>query len=102
VVALALASLSAARYRHVPDRFSRTGTPVAASLTPSGEGFSMTYDVVYRVGGEERTDRVEADDAASAAAAAQASHGDDESFELILVQLLDPFEPSRGESFADV
>ncbi|HEU0114485.1 MAG TPA: hypothetical protein VFQ80_07405 [Thermomicrobiales bacterium] len=58
----------------------------------------MTYDVVYRAGGEERTERVEADDAAAAAAAVEAHRGDDDSFELILVQLLDPFEPSRGES----
>ncbi|HEU5433948.1 MAG TPA: hypothetical protein VFU81_19925 [Thermomicrobiales bacterium] len=62
----------------------------------------MTYDVVYRMGDEERTQRVEADDAASAAAAAEALCGDGETFELILVQLLDPFEPSRGASLADV
>ncbi len=60
----------------------------------------MTYDVVYRVGGEERTERLEADDAASAAAAARAHAGDDETFELMLVQLLDPFEPSHGETLA--
>jgi hypothetical protein len=80
--------------------FAGSEMPVAAPTARSGEGCPMTYDVVYRAGGEERIQRVEADDAASAAAAAQALSGEDESFELILVQLLDPFEPSHGETLA--
>ena len=53
----------------------------------------MRYDVTYQIGGEERTDRVEAPDAAAAAAAVHDAHGRSaDLFELISVQLLD--EPS--------
>ena len=56
----------------------------------------MRYDVTYQVSGEERTDRIEAPDAAAAAAAMHDAHGrSSEMFELISVQLLD--EPTHPE-----
>lgn len=53
----------------------------------------MRYDVTYQIAGEQRTDRVDAPDAAAAAAAIHDAHGRSaDLFELISVQLLD--EPS--------
>lgn len=53
----------------------------------------MRYDVTYQIAGDERTERVEAPDAAAAAAAIHDAHGRSaDLFELISVQLLD--EPS--------
>ncbi|CAA9555200.1 MAG: hypothetical protein AVDCRST_MAG49-2128 [uncultured Thermomicrobiales bacterium] len=50
----------------------------------------MRYDVTYQVGGEERTDHIDAPDAASAVAQVQEAHGRTaELFELISVNLLD-------------
>ena len=50
----------------------------------------MRYDVTYQVAGEERVERVEAPDAASAAAAVQEAHGrSSDMFELIQVHLID-------------
>lgn len=50
----------------------------------------MVYDVTYQIDGEERTDRIDADDAASAAEALRAAHDDGtERFELILVHLVE-------------
>lgn len=50
----------------------------------------MTYEVTYQVDGEERTDRINARDAAGAEASVRAAHsGDSERFELILVHLVD-------------
>lgn len=53
----------------------------------------MLYDVTYQVGGEERTDRVDAPDAASAAALVRETQaGSEDLFELLLVHLLDDGE----------
>ncbi len=50
----------------------------------------MNYDVTYQIDGEERTDRVDAPDAAAAAEAVRAAHdGPAERFELILVHLIE-------------
>ena len=58
----------------------------------------MIYEVTYQLGGHERTDRVEAPDAASAASSVKEAHGRSEDrFELLLVHLvedqLDPPSP---------
>ena len=50
----------------------------------------MMYEVTYQLQGEERTDRVDAPDAAGAAATVRDAHGGTaERFELLLVQLVD-------------
>lgn len=50
----------------------------------------MMYEVTYQVGGDERTDSVDAPDAASAAAAVREAHGHSaDLFELLLVHLVD-------------
>lgn len=50
----------------------------------------MVYEVTYQVDGDERTDRVDADDAASAAESVRAAHdGPAERFELLLVHLVE-------------
>jgi len=57
----------------------------------------MRYDVTYQVGGEERTDRIDAPDAASAVAQVQETHGRTaEMFELISVNLLDEMPDQAG------
>ena len=51
---------------------------------------SVRYDVTFQIGGDERVERVEAPDAASAVESVRAAHqGSPEFFELIQVQLLD-------------
>lgn len=56
----------------------------------------MTYEVTYQVGGEERTDRVDAPDAAGAAATVREAHGRAaDHFELLLVHLVDDTVASR-------
>jgi hypothetical protein len=55
------------------------------------------YDVTFQVGGEERVERVEAPDAASAVETIRAAHrGTPDLFELIQVHLLEADE-DRGE-----
>ena len=50
----------------------------------------MQYDVTYQIGGEERTDRVDAPDAAGAAAVVREAHdAPEDRFELLLVHLID-------------
>ncbi len=50
----------------------------------------MMYEVTYQIDGEERTDRVDAPDAAGAAASVRDAHGEpSERFELLLVHLVD-------------
>ena len=50
----------------------------------------MMYEVTYQVGGDERTDTVDAVDAASAAASVREANGHSpELFELLLVHLVD-------------
>lgn len=50
----------------------------------------MRYDVTFQVGGEERVERVDAPDAASAVEVIRAAHrGSTDLFELIQVHLLD-------------
>jgi hypothetical protein len=50
----------------------------------------VRYDVTFQIGGDERVERVEAPDAASAVESVRAAHqGSPELFELIQVQLLD-------------
>ena len=50
----------------------------------------MLYDVTYQVGGEQRVERVDAPDAATAAATVRELHGRSaRMFELILVHLVD-------------
>lgn len=64
----------------------------------------MRYDVTYWVEGEERTDRLDAPDAASAAAVVQEAYGRAEGlFELISVNLLDdmPTSADAAGSMAD-
>lgn len=58
------------------------------------------YDVTYRSGGEEFTQRVEAVDAASAASRVQTEHGREEGmFELLSVALIEQDEhPLAGDS----
>ena len=54
----------------------------------------MQYDVTYQIGGEERTDRVDAPDAAGAAAAVREAHdAPEDRFELLLVHLIDESAP---------
>ena len=58
----------------------------------------MTYDVTYQLGGEERTDRVAAPDAATAAATVRDAHSrTSDRFELLLVHLVD-VEDGASES----
>ena len=58
----------------------------------------MTYDVTYQVGGEQRTDRVTAPDAATAAATVRDSHSRaSDRFELLLVHLVEE-EDGAGDS----
>jgi hypothetical protein len=60
----------------------------------------MVYDVTYRVGQEERTDRVIAPHAAGAAERIRKSYEDgDEQYELLLVTLVE--EPERRPAAAD-
>ncbi len=55
----------------------------------------MRYDVTFQVDGDERTQSVDAPDAASAVAAIEAEHGHSpEMFELIQVHLLE--DPEAG------
>ena len=62
----------------------------------------MRYDVTYFVGSEERTDRIDAPDAAAAAAAIQQAHGRGvEHFELISIQLLDPLSDEAADHRSD-
>ena len=50
----------------------------------------MMYEVTYQIDGEERTDRIDAPDAAGAAASVRDAHGGtSERFELLLVHLVD-------------
>ncbi len=65
----------------------------------------MLYDVTYQIGGEERTDRVDAPDAAGAAATVRRAHdAPDDRFELLLVHLVEhnetPTNPSPAEDGA--
>ena len=54
----------------------------------------MLYDVTYQIGGEERTDRVDAPDAAGAASAVREAHdGPEDRFELLLVHLIEENNP---------
>jgi hypothetical protein len=64
----------------------------------------MRYDVTYQVANEERTDRLDAPDAATAASMVQEAHGhEDGMFELISVVLLDdPNAQNGSESDATV
>jgi hypothetical protein len=58
-----------------------------------GEEELVQYDVTFQVGGEERVERVEAPDAATAVETVRAAHrGKPELFELIQVLLLDEHE----------
>lgn len=53
----------------------------------------MLYDVTYQIGGEERTDRVDAPDAATASSVVREAHaGLDDRFELLLVHLIEDGE----------
>lgn len=67
-------------------------------LTSLGrEAMAMMYEVTYQVGGDERTDSVDAPDAASAAAAVREAHGHSpDLFELLLVHLVDDEVASRS------
>ncbi len=57
----------------------------------------MIYEVTYQIEGEERTDRVDAPDAAGAVASVRDAHGPSpDRFELLLVHLVD--EPAPIES----
>ena len=50
----------------------------------------MRYEVTYQLAGDERTDQIDAPDAAAAAAAAREAHGRSaDMFELILVHLVE-------------
>lgn len=50
----------------------------------------MMYEVTYQLGGDERTDRVDAVDAAGAAAMVREAHArSDDRFELLLVHLVE-------------
>lgn len=50
----------------------------------------MMYDVTYQVGGQEHTDRVDADDAAAAESAVREARGHSaDMFELLLVHLVE-------------
>jgi hypothetical protein len=54
----------------------------------------MLYEVTYQIGGEERTDRVDAPDAAGAAAAVREAHdAPEDRFELLLVHLVEETDP---------
>lgn len=62
------------------------GTPPACPV----EGVTVLYDVTYQIGGEERIDRVDSPDAATAASSVREAHsGTDDRFELLLVHLID-------------
>lgn len=57
----------------------------------------MLYDVTYQIGGEERIDRVDAPDAATAASSVREAHGgSDDRFELLLVHLIEDNEAQDG------
>jgi len=57
----------------------------------------MLYEVTYQIGGEERTDRVDAPDAAGAAAAVREAHDSPEDrFELLLVHLVEETDPNAS------
>lgn len=57
----------------------------------------MRYEVTFQVDGEERTEAVEAPDAAAAVAAIESEHGrTPELFELIQVHLLDDVVPEEA------
>jgi hypothetical protein len=65
------------------------------------EGHSMHYQVTFRLAGDERTEAVDAPDAASAVNQTQIEYGrGDDLFELISVQLDAPVE-SDDELFED-
>ena len=50
----------------------------------------MIYEVTYQLGGQERTDRVDAPDAAGAAASVKDAYArSEERFELLLVHLIE-------------
>ena len=55
-----------------------------------------TYTVRYQIGGDEHTDQLEAENAASAARLVEERHLDDDWFELIEVHLV-----QEGEDLAD-
>ncbi|CAA9587088.1 MAG: hypothetical protein AVDCRST_MAG19-5024 [uncultured Thermomicrobiales bacterium] len=56
----------------------------------------MLYEVTYQVGGDERTDTVDAPDAASAAASVREANGHSpELFELLLVHLVEDHVADR-------
>jgi hypothetical protein len=58
----------------------------------------MRYDVTFQVGGDERVERVEAPDAASAVEAIRSAHrGTTDLFELIQVHLLENGEGAHEE-----
>lgn len=69
-------------------------------LTSLGrEAMAMMYEVTYQVGGDERTDSVDAPDAASAAASVRESHGQSpDLFELLLVHLVDDDVAERSSA----
>lgn len=57
----------------------------------------MWYDVTYQIAGVERTDRVDAPDAAAAAASVRDAHGRaNDRFELILVHLMEQDHDGEG------
>jgi len=58
----------------------------------------MRYQVTYQVDGEERTDDVEAPDAAAAASSVRQAHQSSTMFELILVHLVDIDETGDANS----
>lgn len=62
----------------------------------------MMYEVTYQLDGEERTDRIDAPDAAGAAASVRDAHGGpSERFELLLVHLVEDPGPAATSSVYD-
>lgn len=62
----------------------------------------MMYEVTFRIGGDERTDRVDAPDAATAASRVRNAHQtEDGVFELLLVHLVEEIDHSEPATTDD-